>query len=123
MLAQGQVALVVLDRTAQPLADMEPIPTTVTQAALVVVAMEAKWDSMVVVGMDMATAGVPMVRVACLVIGAVVLVHDIRVENKLDQELQEQEPAQAPPVTPGQEKQPTVVWWWYMHMRKDIKWQ
>jgi len=123
MLAQDQVAQRVLDLIVQPLVVTEPTPTTVTQADLVAQDREAAYGSVAVVGMDMATAGVPMVRVACLVIGAVVLVHDIQVENKLDQELQEQEPAQAQPVAAGQEKQPTVVWWWYMHMRKDIKWQ
>jgi hypothetical protein len=51
------------------------------------------------------------------------LVHDIQVANKLDQGLREQAQVQAQPATVAREKQPVVAWWWYMLMRKEIKWQ
>jgi hypothetical protein len=123
MPAQDQVAQQVLDRTAQPQVDTGPTPTTVTQADLAVADMEDKLDSVAVVDTGMAMAGAVMVHAVFPVIGAAVLEHDIQVENKLDQVRLEQAQVQAQLVTADQVKQPTVVWWWYMLMRKEIKWQ
>jgi hypothetical protein len=123
MLAQDQVAQRVLDLIVQPLVVTEPTPTTVTPADLAAQAREAAYGSVAVVDTGMAMAGAVMVHAVFPVIGAAVLEHDIQVENKLDQVRLEQAQVQAQLVTADQVKQPTVVWWWYMHMRKEIKWQ
>ena len=120
---QARVVPVVLDLIVQPQVVTGPTPTTVTQADLVAQDREAAYGSVAVADTGMATDGVAMVHAVFPVIGAAALEHDIQVENKLDQGRLEQAQVQAQLVTADQVKQPLVVWWWYMLMRKEIKWQ